>query len=259
MMKMKRIKAYDLPTRILHWSFAALFVTSFSIGKLIDDESVLFAYHMLSGILMVLVAFLRILWGLFGSETARLRSLKLRPDDLLQYFKSLTQGQTKRYLGHNPASSYTLILVIFFSLALAGTGLTMVITGSEGIFEDFHELLAHGFLALVLFHLLGVFLHESRHSDGMALSMFNGNKGQVEGSSGLKSNHPFAATFFSICLLWGAITLNQGYNQNTQELSLYGTKIFLGEVEDHDEGHSKAQKKWNNDEDDQGDHHEDDD
>ena len=43
---------YDLPTRIFHWLFAGLFLVSFTLAKTVDDESVLFSYHMLSGLLL---------------------------------------------------------------------------------------------------------------------------------------------------------------------------------------------------------------
>ena len=57
---MENVKAYDLPVRIFHWVFALLFVLYFSIGSLIEDDSTIFAYHMLSGILMVTIVLLRI-------------------------------------------------------------------------------------------------------------------------------------------------------------------------------------------------------
>ena len=40
-------KAYDLPLRIFHWVFAALFMSSFTIGKFLDDDSAIYAYHAL--------------------------------------------------------------------------------------------------------------------------------------------------------------------------------------------------------------------
>lgn len=60
---LKTSRAYDLPLRIFHWLFALLFLTSFSIAKLIDDESIVFVYHMLSGIMMVFIIIMRGRWG----------------------------------------------------------------------------------------------------------------------------------------------------------------------------------------------------
>lgn len=75
--------AYDLPTRIFHWCFALLFVFSFFIAKVIDDDSALYAYHMLSGILMSLLVILRVFWGFVGTRYARFSSFMLHPKDLI--------------------------------------------------------------------------------------------------------------------------------------------------------------------------------
>lgn len=47
-MKAKRV--YDLPTRVFHWLFATLFVVAFTIGNTVDDESLVFSYHMIAGL-----------------------------------------------------------------------------------------------------------------------------------------------------------------------------------------------------------------
>lgn len=49
---MKRELVYDLPTRIFHWMFAVLFLTAFVITKTVDDESAVFSYHMLAGLVL---------------------------------------------------------------------------------------------------------------------------------------------------------------------------------------------------------------
>lgn len=63
---MKQTLIYDIPTRIFHWLFVALFLFSFLIAKNVDDESVLFSYHMISGILLTGIVLLRAFWGLMG-------------------------------------------------------------------------------------------------------------------------------------------------------------------------------------------------
>jgi cytochrome b len=98
---MSKVKVYDLPTRAFHLLFAVLFVTSFFIGKFIDDDSALYAYHMLSGLTMVFMVILRIVWGIIGSKYAKFSSFKLNPKDLAWYFQSILSGKSKRELGHN--------------------------------------------------------------------------------------------------------------------------------------------------------------
>ncbi len=113
---MKKIVVYDLPTRAFHFLFGFLFIFSFSIGKFVDDDSWLYAYHMLSGFLMAFLIVLRILWGFFGTKYARFKSFQLRPKKLVDYFSSIVSGKTKRELGHNPASSYAAIIMFIMPI-----------------------------------------------------------------------------------------------------------------------------------------------
>lgn len=83
---MAKVKAYDLPTRVFHWIFALLFITSYSIVNFVDDESAIYAYHMISGMVIAFMATLRILWGFSGTTYARFSSFMLKPNDLINYF-----------------------------------------------------------------------------------------------------------------------------------------------------------------------------
>ena len=168
---MENLKAYDLPVRIFHWVFALLFVMSFSIAKLIDDDSMLYAYHMLSGILMVFMVFLRVVWGLVGSKTSKFSSFKLKPSELIAYAGSIVSSSSKRYLGHNPASSYAAVLMMVLTMGIGFSGLMMSFRVNKHLFEEVHELLANGFLILVFLHVSGVLLHQIKHNDGMLFSI----------------------------------------------------------------------------------------
>ena len=65
---MKKTKVYDLPTRLFHWLFAGLFLSAFLIAKVIDDDSPSYSYHMLLGVILGMIVFLRIIWGFVGSK-----------------------------------------------------------------------------------------------------------------------------------------------------------------------------------------------
>ena len=99
---MRSTLIYDLPTRIFHWVFVSLFLTSFVIGKTVDDESVVFSYHMISGLLLGGLVLWRIFWGLFGSKHAQFTGFNLNPLHLKDYFFGILSGSKKRWSGHNP-------------------------------------------------------------------------------------------------------------------------------------------------------------
>lgn len=253
---MENSKAYDLPVRIFHWTFALLFVTSFSIAKLIDDDSTLYAYHMLSGILMVCMVILRIIWGFVGSKTSKFNSFKLRPSELIAYMRSVGRTKSKRYLGHNEASSYSAILMMSFALGLGLSGLMMALRMNKHFFEEIHELLANGFLVVVLFHVAGVLLHQIKHNDGMIFSMLSGKKAKIDEEIGIKSNHPVVAFVFVIFLIGTGGHLLKSFDGKSGKLNVFGTQLLLGKNEHREH---KGERDYDLKGEHENDHEEDDD
>jgi len=251
---MNTVKVYDLPTRIFHWLFAILFIYSFAIANLIDDESTLFVYHKLSGILMIFLVVMRIIWGVFGSKYAKFSSFKLTPSSLLSYFNSILSSKSTRYLGHNPASSYASILMFMFAIFLGVTGILMSKGINKELFEEIHELCANGFFITVIIHIVGVIFHQNKHKDGMIYSMINGKKESIKDKKGISSNHNFTAIIFVATIISFATYLNHNYDSNNHILKLFGNKLSLGE-DDHDEhnyknkGHSEYDYDNNEDDD----------
>jgi len=242
--------AYDLPTRIFHWCFASLFVFSFFVAKVIDDESALYAYHMLSGIMMSILVILRVLWGFMGTKYARLSSFMLGPKDLVGYLVSTVSGKTKRYMGHNPASSFAAIGMFLASLGLVTTGIFMSQHVYKDFFEDVHELIANGFLVLVLLHITGVIFHQLRHKDNIAFSMLHGKKQNIDDGIEIKSQKIGVAIIFVFLIISSASYLLSSYNTKTQNLSLPGIELQLGELEDHHDGKKHNEENENEEDDD---------
>lgn len=256
--KMNKKKVYDLPTRIFHWLFAGLFLSAFFIAKVIDDDSSLYSYHMLAGFFMVFLVVLRLGWGLIGSKYARFSSFKLAPSELLQYFSSVIGTKSKRYFGHNPASSYASLGMFCFTFGLALTGILMSKGIGKDFFEEVHELFAAGFIITVILHIVGVALHHLKHKDGLPFSMMNGVKDDVEGEPEIDSNHPIVAFVFVGLIIIFGLYLNQNYDSNTQVLNLFGAQVELGE-DDHKHSKKKARSHDDFENDKHEDEHDDDD
>lgn len=247
---MQKVNSYDFPLRIFHWLFAILFSTSFVIAKFIDDESILYAYHMISGILMLILIIMRVFWSFLGEKSSRLSSYKLNPRDLIQYMSSVVSGHSKRYLGHNPASSFAAILMFLFTIALVGTGFMMVLRVNKHFFEEVHEIVAHGFLIIVIIHIGGVIIHQLFHQDGMITSMITGHKKSIEGEDGIKSSRYFAGVVFIIFFLISGLYLNSQFNPQTGVLTLAGKSLQLGEAEGNEGEHEgKGYENYEEDDD----------
>lgn len=225
---MRKTHIYDLPTRIFHWLFATLFMGSFFIAKTIDDESSLFSYHMLGGLILAFLVGIRIIWGILGTKYARFSSFALHPSDLLFYFKGILTGARENWPGHNPASSWAAILMLAFAAGLGITGVFMT-AGQKEAFEDAHELLANGFLLTVIVHISGVLIHSIRYKDGIALSMIHGKKQTEIDIEPNNVPRPFVTITFVLLIMIFSGYLVHNYNTQNGKLNLFGIVLTLKE------------------------------
>ncbi len=227
---MRSTLVYDIPTRLFHWLFSGLFLLSFSIAKTVDDESLVFSYHMLSGLLLGGLVLWRLIWGVIGSPHARFSGFSLNPLHLKDYFLGIASGSKKRWLGHNPASSWAAITMFSLAFGLAGTGYLMS-TGNKEAFEDIHEFMANAFIVITVLHIAGVVIHSMRHRDAIALSMIDGKKESSEPATAIPSSRGLAAIVLIALVMSSGLYLFKNFDTQTRTLSLLGQTLQLGEVE----------------------------
>lgn len=230
---------YDIPTRLFHWLFAGLFIAAFLIAKTVDDDSPIFSYHMLAGLLLVFSVLLRIVWGFVGSKHSRFTSFALHPKDLVVYFTSILSGDKRKWTGHNPASSWATLAMLALSLCLGLTGYLMT-SGQKETFEDVHELLANGFFVVVLMHIVGVVLHAIRHTNGIAMTMIDGTKSDIPQTETISNSRPAIALLFVSLVITFAFHLAKNYDNQKQILNFFGTIHQLGDNEDDDQAEHGA-------------------
>jgi cytochrome b len=229
---MKKQLIYDLPTRIFHWLFAGLFVTAFFIAKTIDDDSPAYSYHMLAGLLLSFTVVMRLVWGFIGTKYARFSSFALHPMDLIHYLNGIVRGEKRRWAGHNPASSWATIAMLILALGLALTG-SLMANGQKESLEEIHELLANGFLMIVLLHVAGVVLHALRHRDGITFVMMDGQKTELDTKDSVSSSRPLTALLFVALVASFSIYLLKNYDAQNQSLQFFGSTLQLGESGEH--------------------------
>lgn len=225
---MNKIKVYDLPTRLFHWTFAGLFLTSFFIAKTVSDQELLYSYHMISGLILLFVSLLRLVWGLWGTPYAKFSHFDLNPKSLLKYFFGILKNSPQRWAGHNPASSWAALIMLFLAISLGVSGFLMAL-GLKMQLEDTHELMANSFIILVIGHVLGIAIHTVRHRDLIGLSMLNGNKFILPGKESETTNNAGVAIAFLVFLISFGFYLNSNFNPTYRELSLFGQTLSLGD------------------------------
>lgn len=232
---MRSTLVYDLPTRFFHFIFAILFSLSFVIGKAVDDESLLFSYHMLSGLLLGGLVIWRIIWGVVGSKHSRFSGFNLNLLELKDYFLGILSGSKQRWSGHNPASSWAAITMFLLTIGLVISGYLMSTSNIEFL-GDIHELMANTFVLVVALHVAGVVLHSIRHQDAIGFSMVDGKKEIAESGVGITSSRPIAAALLLVLVIFSGRYLFKNFDSQYRTLTLFGQTLQLGESENENNG-----------------------
>ena len=106
-------RVWDLPTRLFHWSLVALIAFSWWSGK--NDRVEL---HIWSGYAVLTLLIFRLLWGFFGSSTARFANFVRGPRAVLGYLRGQWRGT-----GHTPLGALSVIALLLLLFAQVVLGL----------------------------------------------------------------------------------------------------------------------------------------
>ncbi len=229
---MKSELVYDWVIRIFHWTFVLLFLSSYLIATYVDDEELLYSYHMLSGLLLLIVIMIRLIWGIFGTKYAKLNHLPLKPKLLLEYFKSLFLNKNHQWAGHNPASSWAAIVMVICAILLGVSGILMSLDIAKETVEDAHEFLANALLFVSITHICGIIFHTIRLKDPIGLSMITGQKQNLSKDEGITNSRPFWGLGFLFTIILCGFYLQKNFNPITKELKLFQSTLVLGEPEE---------------------------
>jgi cytochrome b len=168
----KTILVWDLPTRIFHWLLAACFVGAFATG---DSERWRDTHIMLGYTMLMLIGF-RVLWGVIGTRYARFGSFAYGPGRVAAYLRSLLTSKPEHHVGHNPAGSWAIYLLLGLALTAGLTGYAAQNELGGEWLEEFHEGAANAMLAVVLVHIAGVIASSLRHHENLVAGMLTGRK-----------------------------------------------------------------------------------
>lgn len=222
---------YDLPTRLFHWLYVSFFAIAFIIAKSISVESPKFRYHMLAGLMLGLLLIFRIVWGIIGSKHARFRHFNLNPKHLISYFKSLLKTGTEKFAGHNPASSWAALGMIFGAIGIVITGILM--GWNKEAYSEIHEIFVYLTLAIATSHVMGLLIHTLTHKDAIGLSMLDGKK-EVGTESVIPHSYRVAAIVMIVLLLAQGAQMYKSFDAKEGKVSLWGVTLQLGENEKED-------------------------
>lgn len=112
------VPIWDLPTRLFHWAIVLLIGFSW-----LSAERSWMDWHLRSGYAILTLLLFRLLWGVFGSQTARFTQFLAGPRAVLRYLAHLPKREPDRELGHNAAGGWVVAQMLVLLLVQAGTGM----------------------------------------------------------------------------------------------------------------------------------------
>lgn len=205
----RKLKVWDIATRIFHWSLVVCFFTAYVTG---EDESLLHIYT--SYIIIGLLAF-RVVWGFIGPQYVRFSQFIRGIRPTLNYLQSLLVRRPIYYPGHNPLGGWMILLLLAALTLTSWTGLDLYAKQGKGPLaaaethplatvqandkpgqsddsearqdrdneqgknewlEELHEALANFTLLLVFIHIGGVFVSGWLHRENLVKAMWTGYK-----------------------------------------------------------------------------------
>jgi cytochrome b len=175
-----RVRIWDAPTRIVHWSIALL-IAYLWWTETNDD----IAHHKLAGFALIALLVFRLFWGIFGSQTARFSDFVKGPGAIWRYLR----GRAGIKLGHNPLGALSVIALLVLVAAESALGLFAI--DEDGLeagplapsvdldwaqwAAHWHALLFDGLLALIVLHIVAIAIYWLR-GDNLFVPMITGRK-----------------------------------------------------------------------------------
>ena len=114
--KAHRVRVWDLPTRVFHWSLVLCVIGAVVSGNIAGNAMV---WHFRFGFCILTLLLFRIVWGFVGNRYARFSSFLPNP---LAAWKTL-RGAASNTLGHNPLGAWSVYAFLVMLSVQAITGL----------------------------------------------------------------------------------------------------------------------------------------
>ena len=186
-----RIRLWDLPVRVFHWSLVLAVATAVVTGELGGSWMEL---HGKAGLSIVGLVVFRLVWGLIGSTHARFVRFAPTPRQLAAYLQGRWRGT-----GHNPLGALSVFALLALLAAQATTGLfsnddigfsgplfNLVDEALASRLTGLHKQLANGLLVLLAMHVAAIAFHVWLKKDNLVKPMVTGWKDVEAGASAEK-------------------------------------------------------------------------
>jgi cytochrome b len=195
----ERVAVWDVPTRLFHWLLVALIGLSWWSAE--NDRIDL---HLWSGIAVLALLLFRLLWGLFGSSTARFASFVRGPRALFDYVRGPGRWNG---IGHSPLGALSVIALL--GVLAVQVGLGLIISDEDGVFSgplnqfvsfdvaesarELHETMFNLLLALMALHVAAILFYRLFLGKKLTSAMVAGKAQAPAGTQAMRPARWWAA------------------------------------------------------------------
>ncbi|MGH7095521.1 MAG: cytochrome b/b6 domain-containing protein [Stellaceae bacterium] len=178
------IFVWDAPTRLFHWLVMLLVAVEYVTWRLNWMD-----WHVLTGKTLLGLLFFRLLWGFFGSETARFSTFVASPGAAVRYLASAFRREPDSQVGHNPAGGWMVLLLLGLLLAETLSGLYVANDVADvgplteltpapiaDAITELHQFLWDALLAAVVLHIAAILVYALAKGHNLVGPMLTGRK-----------------------------------------------------------------------------------
>ena len=179
-----KVRVWDLPTRLFHWTLAATVVALFITAKVGCNAM---QWHLQLGHLMLALLAFRLIWGLVGGHWSRFATFAYSPARLWRYLRAAGGDEA---VGHSPLGALSVFALLAVLLAQVCSGLlsddeisfagplTRFVSGEwVGLATWFHSDIGQYLLmGLVALHLLAIGFYALVRRRNLVRPMLGGDK-----------------------------------------------------------------------------------
>nr|WP_295772428.1 cytochrome b/b6 domain-containing protein [Rhodoferax sp.] len=211
MVVVSKVRVWDLPTRLFHWSLAVCFVGLVVSGQIGDAAMV---WHFRMGYAVLSLLLFRVVWGFVGGHWSRFSAFVVGPAAIWRYLQG--RGTAVQSVGHNPLGALSVLGLLGFTVLQVATGLfsddEIATTGPlakmapsvwVGRATYYHSTIGKYILiALVLLHIGALIFYRVRHKKKLVLAMVMGDKelaGSFKDARDDGRSRVLACVVFALC------------------------------------------------------------
>lgn len=181
---LRSVRVWDAPTRLFHWLVVLLMASLYATWR-----ANWMGWHAVLGEALLALLIFRVLWGFFGSDTARFARFAATPCAALRYLSRFARREPDREVGHNPAGSWMVffLLAVLFLQTLSGLYVnndvadvgpfTEIVPASvANAITTMHAVLWDVLLAAMALHVLAIAAYAALKRQNLAAPMITGRK-----------------------------------------------------------------------------------